>query len=199
MKDAVATMGGILPADAGGRDAVHVAVFSAIAPIILFPCQHVSVVHPEPNEHGDVVVSGAEGVAPRVGIVDPFLSSPVPAGERFWVYLYPRTITALSHRWSHPAFESSTTTYENPARKLASEQWLQDFCKNADCPGYHAVMGMAEKIANGGSGSDWDDECMHFSGSDAHGDIPDEFWDHVAIVLGREIKGPKAKYFSCSC
>ncbi len=26
--------------------------------------------------------------------------------------------------------------------------------------------------------------CLHVNGTDAHGDIPPEFWEHVAVVLG---------------
>lgn len=57
MKDAVATMGALLPEDAAGRDAVHVAVFSARAPVKLFPGQDVGLVDAEAVEHGDMVVS----------------------------------------------------------------------------------------------------------------------------------------------
>jgi hypothetical protein len=198
-KDAVATMGSVLPDDAGGRDAVHVAVFSATSPARLLPGQAVGIVEPEPNDLGDTVVTGSGASAP-VGIVDPFIAGAIPAGERFWVYLFPRTITALSHRWSHPAFEDTGgNAYATPGSKAASEKWLQDFCEGADCPGYHAVMGKAEHIANGGSGSQYDDEYMHFDGQDAHGEIPPEFWDHVEVVLGRKIAGTKSSYFSCSC
>lgn len=189
MKDAVATMGNLLPEDAAGRDAVHVAVFSAVSSVKLFPGQDVGAV--SDGEGRDVAVAPLG--APLIGIVDPFLKVPAMPGERFWVYLYPRTITALAHRWSHPAFEGAETTYAPPTAKLESEKWLRDFCDGSDCPSYESVMG---KIIDGGSS--WDDDYLHFDGHDAHGEIPDEFWKHVEIVLGhRPARTPK--YFSCSC
>lgn len=199
-KDAVATMGSILPDDAGGRDAVHVAVASAVCDVRLRPGQDVGI---EIVEGRDVKARPASPTTEGVGKVDPYLTALVEPGQRFWLYLYPRSITGLNHNWSHPAFPSLTGAeagqYNPPSEKLASEQWLKDFCAKSDCPGFHAVMGKAEEIADGGSGSDYDDEYIFFSGQDAYGEIPPEFWDHVAIYLGRPIRGKKATYFSCSC
>lgn len=190
-KDAVATMGGILPDDTSGRDAVHVAVFSAFAAIKLFPGQDIAIIH-----QGDDDIEVAP-IGETVAIVDPFLKTAVIPGERFWAYLYPRTITALSHRWSHPALGEKTATYASPSHKLLSEQWLRDFCESADCPAYEEVMGEVSRFLAGTGNSDT--EYMHFDGSDAHGEIPSEFWHHVGIVLGQDITGPKPSYFSCSC
>lgn len=193
MKDAVATMGDILPDDAGGRDAVHVAVFSAVSEERLFPGQDVALGSLEGRD------ATVRSVGEHIGIVDPFVKQPVPAGARFWVYLYPRSITGLSHRWMHPAFEgNSGAAYSPPANKLASEQWLRNFCANADCPRYEIVLAEASKVADGNNPA-WDDGYLHFNDYDAHGDIPPEFWDHVEVVLGRPIKGRKPSYFSCSC
>lgn len=193
MKDAVATMGMILPDDAGGRDAVHVAVFSAKSRQKLFPGQDVSIMS---KENTDTIVSNNGNF---IGIVDPFLKSAVPAGERFWVYLYPRTITSLSHKWGHPAFEQEEAHYVPPATKIYSEQWMKNFILTSDCPDYDTLMEAVSQVADGNSGSSWDDEYLFFEGSNAHGEIPPEFWEHAANILGREIKGPKAKYFTCSC
>ena len=193
MKDAVATMGNILPDDAGGRDAVHVAVFSAHSKARLYPGRRVGIV-----AHGEVDTEVSHK-GEHIGIVDPFLDDPTEPGERVWVYLYPRTITGLSHKWSHPAFEETATTYAPPSSKLTSEKWLRDFIGGADCPGYETVIGAAASVADGSSGSRWDGDYLHFDGLDAHGEIPPEFWDHVSVVLGRPIKGPRAKYFSCGC
>lgn len=193
MKDAVATMGDLLPDDAGGRDAVHVAVFSAHSTVPLFPSQRVAVVS---RGEADAEVSP---IGECCGIVDPFLMTAVKPGERCWIYLFPRTITALSHRWSHPAFEESIAFYAPPSAKLTSEQWLRDFCAKSDCPSYEEVMGKASRVADGGSGSNFDDNYLHFNDQDAHGEIPPEFWDHVAAVLGRPILGSKPTYFSCAC
>lgn len=192
-KDAIATMGSILPDEAGGKDAVHVAVFSAVADETVHPGQAVALVQ---DGEPDSAVSAKE--KHKIGIVDPFLSHPVQYGERFWVYLYPRTITGLSHQWTHPAFDDADTVYATPSNKLASEQWLRDFCQKADCPGYEAVLGKAAQIADGHNDA-FDDEYMQFTGVDAHGEIPDEFWDHVEIVLGRPVQGERARYFTCSC
>jgi hypothetical protein len=195
MKDAVATMGNLLPDDSGGRDAVHVAVFSARSPVRVFPGQHVGLVDNEPVEHGDTVVSP---LAPLIGIVDPFLAEQATPGERFWVYLYPRTITALSHRWGHPAFGEAATAYASPSATIASEKWLREFCEYSGGPSYDMAINAASQRADGDVGYG-DEIYLHIDGDDASGEIPPEFWDHIAVVLGRPIKGPKATYFSCSC
>lgn len=194
--DAVATMGGLLPAEAWGRDAVHVAVFSAYSTEPLKPGQRVAILNEEGGKDMRVRSDGT-----HVGIVDPFLSAVVERGERFWVYLYPRTITALSHRWSHPAFEATASVYSPPSDKLRSEEWLRDFCAHNDCPEYESVLAKAARfIRSGDNGASWaDNEYLHFNGQDAHASIPPEFWDHVETIIGQKAVGEKPKYFSCSC
>lgn len=73
-------LGELVPADQG-RDAVHV----AIIPMVAYRTMH-------PGEHLNN------------GIVDPFLTRAVRPGERYWLCLYPNTVTSLRHVWTHPAF-----------------------------------------------------------------------------------------------
>ncbi len=187
-KDAVATMGTILADDVGGRDAVHVAVISVAAYSRLTPGQHVGFKE-APAENAPVGI-----VDDPIGIVDPFLEELVNPGQRFWLYLYPRTITSLRHNWTHPKFPDATTgqAYAPPSAKLTSEQWLRTFIEHADCPGYEETIGAATRAADNG------EEYVHFSGQDAHGEIPPEFWDHLSVVTGRKFDN-KPEYFSCSC
>lgn len=77
MSDAVETMGTILPAGVGGRDAVHVAVIAVTATEKLVPGQDVT-------KEGRTM--GATGGA-WVGIVDPFLKRAVFPGDRYWLFL----------------------------------------------------------------------------------------------------------------
>lgn len=193
MKDAMASLGMILPDDVHGRDAVHVAVFSAVSNEHLFPGQDVGLMG---EDERDKVVGEAKDA---IGIVDPFLREAVHAGERFWVFLYPRTITSLSHQWAHPAFTQDVPVVVPQPSKAESEAWLLNFCALGDCPSYHTLMEAAARVASGEPGSEYEDDYLHFDGVDAHGEIPPEFWDHVSVVLGRPILGPRAKYFSCSC
>lgn len=104
------------------------------------------------------------------------------------MFLFPNTITTLRHVWEHPSFEPEFGTPDRDA----SERWLRAFCESADCPAYEIVIAAA--IDNDA----WDDDCLHFDGRNAHGQIPPEFWDHVAVVTGRT-NLRRAKYFSCSC
>jgi hypothetical protein len=147
----------------------------------------------------------ADPLRTHVAIVDPFLPGFVYPGQRFWAYLYPRTITALSHRWSHPAFDQATvetgvvSAYQPPSAKLESEQWLKNMVETHNCPRYDELLAKAEDFLDGKADNWGDDNYLHFSGTDAHGDIPDGFWDHVGIVLGRKVPRKVPSYFSCSC
>jgi len=191
MKDAVATMGDILPDDVSGRDAVHVAVVSVTAAVHLAPGQDVGFV-----VYDEMLVGPSND---PIGIVDPFIKETIMSGDRFWLFLYPRTITGLSHSWTHPAFNDTDKSpvkkkreqiYSPPSQILSSEQWLKNYCESYDVPDYHTLLSAVEHNT--------DDEYITIYGFDAHGVIPDEFWTHVENVLGKSIK-PRPKYFSCSC
>lgn len=192
MKDAVATMGGILPEDAAGRDAVHVAVFSAHSAMRVFPGQDVAIVA-EGEVDTEVSLVGDSLCA----IVDPFLRRPVEPGERFWAYLYPRTITALAHRWSHPAFEKAETSYAPPSARLESELWLMRFCANYDDKNYN--FSMMDTLRSIFDGTYEDGEYLTVLGTDEKGAIPHEVWTHASVVFGKPVPRRKPTYFTCSC
>lgn len=89
---------GILIEGAAFRDAVHVAIAPVEAAHSL--------------ESGDHVGIGVDGRAwtagvDYIGIVDPYLRRTVQEGERFWLCLYPGTVTSLRHAFTHPAFRPS--------------------------------------------------------------------------------------------
>lgn len=173
--DALATLGTIID-ETAGRDAIHLAVEPVVAVEKLYPGQHVGFVD------GGVGTKGE-----HIGIVDPFLDGFVAQGQMFWLVVYPRTITSLRHVWEHPKFPKSTTI----DKKAASEEWIRNFINTSDCPSFHALLGAA-------TNNNWDDEYLHFDGTDAHGDIPSELWDHIENVTGEKITN-RPKYFSCSC
>ncbi len=81
------------------RDAIHIAVAPVTASCRLAPGEHVGLI-----EKDNVELVGP--CAENIGIVDPFLSADVEAGHRFWLLLYPDTITGLRHVWTHPAYSA---------------------------------------------------------------------------------------------
>lgn len=92
------------------RDAIHIAVGPAVAAGELEPGQHVGRV-------GD----GFGVCEETIGIVDPYLprGSTVMHRQRFWLFLYPGSISSLRHEWEHPAWQETT---ETPRRKQGQEQ-----------------------------------------------------------------------------
>ncbi len=76
------------------RDAVHIAIAPVVAAVPLAPGEHIG-----------ILPDGRAGRCDKLlGIVDPFLPKHAEIGERFWLFLYPNSITSLRHVWSHPAF-----------------------------------------------------------------------------------------------
>lgn len=156
MKDeTLENMGKILEKDMS-RDAVHIAVVPVLASERLYPGEHIGLL---PDGYASAHLS-----VNKIGIVDPYLRDAVRQGQRFFMMLYPGSITSLKHQWTHPAFPEPSYDggeYSRPvkpaadeatldaARKLAAEDWLKLFCATADCPGYEEVIDKAMKIADG--------------------------------------------------
>lgn len=183
--DALETLGTII-SENEKRDAIHLAVENVIAGERLWPGADVGIA-----SNGMAYRKGPK----MIGIVDPFLTDGVDEGQRFWLVIYPRKITSLRHVWTHPDLPEVADAPVLKTAKEVSEQWLRDFIATADCPDYETVIAAAVNNDN-----TWDAEYLHFDGSDAHGEIPPEFWTHVEIVTGRSIPDDgRAKYFSCSC
>jgi hypothetical protein len=163
------------------RDAIHIAVMPVIAAERLSPGQHVGF-HGKPSQ-------GVMGSArPPIGIVDPFLTGAVCAGERFWMFLYPNTITSLRHEWTHPALHAEPY---NPAIS-EDEKWLRQFATDADIT-YEGLLDGAKAYLEHGSylceGGKWEGFMT-----------PPEFWTHYEAVAGVKVsEDDRGSFFTCSC
>lgn len=186
MRDAVATMGTILPDEIkeGSRDAVHVA------------CIAVTSVWHEPLKAGTHV--NASGFPDKqqlgekhhlVGIVDPFLTVDVKPGDTFWLYLYPRTITGLSHQWTHPAFPENEPAGYGDRDK--SQTWMQDWCDQQGV-NYEVIEWTINHRKYEGGGS------FFIGDQELHEEITEEWWLHAQNIAGRPL-GKKPEYFRCAC
>lgn len=192
-KDAVATMGEILPDDVGGRDAVHVAVISAIAGSRLYRGQDVGLLSKHAQTGEPIAVAKGDGVDP-IGIVDPFLTGGVEPNQRFWLYLYPRTITSLRHQWTHPAFPDGVgnAVYAHPSQKLVSEQWVDNFARKYGFTGARMIEAADEWLRTG----DYFCDGGTFEGES----VPEEFWEHYEQITGKKVEeNNKQSFFTCSC
>lgn len=178
MKPANELLGEFIDDPRAQRDAVHIAVMPCIAGESL-----------EPGEHVGVSDGAAVSDAKHVGIVDPFLGEGVTRGQRFWLFMYPNTITSLRHEWTHPSFPIEGVPLVPPSEKDQSERWLRAFAEANDL-GYAMMMEIAQ---DGGQ--------YVAQGYDLHVSLDDEFWHHVEVVSGRTFdKGHREEtYFSCSC
>jgi hypothetical protein len=180
------------------RDAVHVAVAPVTAGQILTPGEHVGFMGDSPGCVGRV--------RETVGIVDPFLDRRVMTGERFYLVLYPNTVTGMRHHWSHPTFpDGDGWTAPSAPDKAASERWLRNFMDQHGLNNYDGLVAVASgqvesAIVDGDGWRDGGSGYLISCGNDAYGEIPDEFWSHVEVVTGRKIPhSRRASAFSCSC
>lgn len=183
--DALETLGTIISANEA-RDAIHLAVEPVVAAQNLMPGQDVGFV--------------AGGVGPcdaPVGIVDPFLKSPVLKGERFWLVVYPRQITSLRHVWTHPAFAAGDAAAglmtNEVSAKSASEKWMRAWAMEHmntewEPQSEDAAYRMAIEAGH--------EHCVG-SYEDARDYIDGEWWAHWEAITGE--KGNRGEYFSCSC
>lgn len=173
------------------KDAIHIAIVPVVIGENMFPGTPI-VLAEDFKETGRVI--RAVDKLP-IGVIDPFYYDEFREAQRAWLFLNPGSIISLRHEWTHPLLVDDET-------RNKSEKWLRDFCESHDCPRYETVMRAVQDDFDSdddyGRSGYIDEDYLHFSGRDAHGKIPSEFWDHVEIVLGKRVDY-KPKYFSCSC
>lgn len=163
----------------GFRDAIHVAVAPAVAASRLYPGQRV----------GKTAAGTFGPVEPHVGIVDPFLLDGVLVGEKFWLLLFPGTITSLRHEWEHPLFKGEPTT---PAKSEARE--IIEYGARIAGLSYERMLEVAEEYAESG-------ECMHMGENERYKEYEygEEFWNAFKELTGKALPEYKCAPFSCAC
>ena len=90
-------LGEIITQSVARKDAVHVAVAPVVAGEELSPGEHIGL-----RDDGAATSDASE----CIGIVDPFLSHGPRRGQKFWMFLYPKTVQNLRHDWDHPAIDN---------------------------------------------------------------------------------------------
>lgn len=161
------------------RDAIHIAVAPMIAATPLKPGQAVG------------IASGGFARADEVpvGIVDPFLRGTVKPGQKFWLFMYPNTITSLRHEWTHPSFTIAALCGEDNS----SGVWLQKHANEIGVT-YDTLMTGAKQFLQNG-----DYTCLNQDTPDCVYDDAEEFWDNYEKVTGESISNKSATFFSCAC
>jgi hypothetical protein len=185
-EDTQRTIGSLLSEDYG-RDAIHIAVAPVIATQRLKPGQHV----------GLVADGQAGSVEPTLGIVDPYLDADVKKGERFWLFLYPNTITSLRHEWTHPSFATAVTPTVRISQTdhvAKSRGWIEAHAAELDLT-VNMLMRNAEEWLK------YDEHTIQ-QGSEHWRDTfnPIEFWHHYEIVTGTVVPPDKKhSFYCCTC
>lgn len=171
------------------KDATHIALMPVVAAENMPPGAHIGL-----SNKGEA----CRGTK-HIGIVDPFLKTKVLRGDTFWMFMYPNTVANLRHDWDHPAL-AKIEKIKKQDQKSESEEWLKNYAISNvyDSDYYNDRDSAYEALLNQVRGGD-----LTFYGTDCHGlgDVPDstELFNHLSVVLDREITEKSFDYFGCSC
>ena len=187
--DALETLGMIID-DTQKRDAIHLAVAPVKAACLLRAGEHILI------EDG---VASPASMNEGHGIVDPFLSVPVTAGQTFWFVMYPRKVTSLRHVWSHPDFPDEVGVSAAPVAGPVgtSEAWMRAWAikhMSDDYYGdYDKPLSDEQAYANAIEAGHTNHAGPYESAREY---IDSVWWDHWEAITG--CKGDREMYFSCS-
>ncbi len=185
------------------RDAIHIAIAPVRATMKLHPGQGIGFVADNKTDVGLVTHP--------IGIVDPFIQSPIYPGDVFYMFLYPNTITSLRHDWTHPAFADKTRDGSEPTRDYVDQARDEAAVREPrwNAAAYQTLQAFADE-----AGMDVETLVDHatayqLTGGDHHYafgfDTPDCFWDRQAefweaweAYTGRKVT-VDGQPFSCAC
>lgn len=153
------------------KDAIHVAIFPATAEHQLYPGQHVGI-------RSDGITATPDS-REKVGIVDPFIRESVYPGQKFWLFLYPNTVTGMRHEWEHPAFS-------NDSRKI-----IEEIARDINVT-YDEIIEKAHRYVNTGQRA--------FTNTESIWEVNWElFWKHFNILNDTHHDPDEKEFFSCAC
>lgn len=178
---------GSLITEQAEKDAIHIAVAPATAAVQLFPSQRVAM-----REDGSFEPATGDRA---LGIVDPFLSHPVPAGDRFWFVLFPGTVTGMRHEWQHPQFQRRQDSIVPTDPKSVARANLERAADLCDMSYKGFIERLSEFCESG--------EAFHMGTNESYKEIifDEKFWADFELVTGfkpKEGSWPEMP-FSCSC
>lgn len=194
MNDTQQRIGKLIEGEAE-RDAIHIAVYPAIAGERLWMGNRVKLRHGTSNvairdEYSDEIV----------GIVDPFLEGySVEEGERFWIFLFPNTVTGMVHHWSHPAFDNPPARPENE-----HELWLRDFAERWNFDWDELIETAIRPNTKEEDDRGWAGRWVTSRGHDLHsaGELGADyelFWYHLEGFTGANFSPNHREGLSWSC
>lgn len=189
MKDPITTIGSLLEGEQS-RDAIHIAIAPAVAAEKLVPGEHVGL-----DEKGEATAAGAP-----IGIVDPYLDvKSLQKGARFWLFLYPNSVTGMRHHWAHPSFGPLDATKISHADHVTkSKAWIAEHAQLLGLSVDVLMENADQWVSNTGS---WPDIIVQH-GSERWRDNFDStnFWHHYEIVRGVTVsEDRKGSMYCCSC
>mgnify|MGYP001562613129 CR=1 FL=1 len=175
-------LGKIIENDYALKDAIHIAIAPVVAAEDLRAGNHIGWTDRKKNEVGLCQNT--------IGVVDPFITTPIKKGDKFYMCLYPNTITSLRHDWVHQDFleeDNSAVSHKEIAYK-----WISHWAMQNDID-FEDLMAAANRYIDYG---DYWVEGGRFDGIY----LPDEFWDHYEKCTGKVVdEDDKNSFFSCSC
>lgn len=180
MTDALQSIGSIITDKDAYRDAIHLAVLPVVAKVTLSPGESVGI-------NGDKMKP--------IGVVDPFLRLQVQPGEKFWLCIYPRTVTSLRHVWGHPGvppegYGRVSVDYKEVEKKAISKKWIEDYAAQIGLAYSVLMEGAEDSITHG--------DCINLG--DRQENTDPDFWTHYETVTGTTIDPDKKEnFFTCSC
>lgn len=176
-------IGKILNDHIAERDAIHVAVIPVVAEHKLTPGQRIGLT---PN-------GLASGTADKhIGIVDPFLTCDVRMGQRFFMFLFPNTVTGMRHHWRHPDVEDYNATNCNPDKEKA-RAILEQAAKRVGLSFDEVIEDMRTFLLSGHyriEGGRWEGAGLW----------DNKYWDAYEIWTGKTAPDEdRGGVYSCSC
>jgi len=175
------------------RDATHIAVLSVTSEGGLLPGQHIGFV-PGSKERVDLALP-EDGWPDPLGIVDPLLTTPPKAGEWFWMWMYPGTITGLRHEWDHPALTGAPTAHKIVTAEAYMRHLADDMSDNVT---YEDLLEAGDDWAIRGDHTREDTESYQ----DVYSDFSEggDFWKYYQIIRGSVVpESDQVCPFTCSC